>query len=76
MPAIQQYALLVVVVIPVAVVLAMNLFLFLFGERCTLLLPRPSRYPRIELADEPAPQDAIAEPGIVVIEDAPLRKAA
>jgi hypothetical protein len=77
MPAIQQYALLVVVAIPVAVVLAMNLLLFFFGERGTLLLPRPGRYPRIELEDEPAPQAAaVGQPGIVVIEEAPLRKAA
>ena len=77
MPAIQQYALLVVVAIPVVVVLAINLLLFLVGERGTLLLPRPGRYPRIELEGEPAPQaTALEQPGIVVIEEAPLREAA
>ena len=77
MPAIQQYALLVVVVIPVAVVVAMNLFLAFFGERGTLLLPGIDPYPRIALENEPVPQAAVAEePGIVVVEEEPLRKAA
>jgi hypothetical protein len=77
MPAIQQFALLVVVAVPVVVVLAMNLFLLYFGEHGTLLLPRPARYPRIELANEPAPQAAaLEEPAMAVIEEEPLRKAA
>ena len=77
MPAIQQFALLVVVAVPVAVVIAMNLFLAFFGERGTLLLPRMDRYPRIDLETEPVPQAVAAEePGIAVVEEEPLRKAA
>jgi hypothetical protein len=76
MPAIQQIALLVAVAIPVVVVIGMNLFLALFGERGTLLLPRTGRYPRIELENAPAPEAAVEQHGIVVIEEEPLREAA
>ena len=74
MPAIQQIALLVAVAAPVLVVFAINAFLAAKGERGTLLLPGLPRYPRVEL--EPTPRDVLEEPAIVVIEEAPLRKAA
>lgn len=76
MPAIQQVALLVAVAIPVVVVVGLNVFLAFFGERGTLLLPRLARYPRIELENEPAPEATAEQPGIVVAEEEPLRKAA
>lgn len=76
MPTIQQAALLVAVATPVIVVLGINLFLAFFGERGTLLLPRRGGYPRIDIETLPAPQAAVEEPGIVVIEEEPLRKAA
>ena len=76
MPAIQQYALLIVVVLPVAVLVAMNVFLAFFGERGTLLLPRSARYPRIELEGGPAPQAALEESATIAVEVEPLRKAA
>jgi len=57
----QEYALLIVVLIPVAVVVAMQLYLYLTGERDTLLLPGLRAYPKVDLASpEPATIDAPA----------------
>lgn len=44
---INEYALLVAVVLPVAVVVAMQVYLFLNGERHTLLMPGFGAYPEV-----------------------------
>jgi hypothetical protein len=74
---IHEAALLVAVAVPVAVIAGLNLWLFVFGERGTLLLPHVGRFPAIKL-DSPQPvEDAVAQAGIVVIEEEPaLRRAA
>ena len=76
MPAIQQIACFVAVMAPVVVVMVMNVLLALFGERGTLLLPRPGRYPRAGLEEAPAPEALVGEPGISAPEEEPFRKAA
>ncbi len=75
MPAIQQIALFVAVATPVLVVIAINVYLWVAGERDTLLLPGAQRFPRIELDVEPAPRTCVVEPTPAVVEE-PLRKAA
>jgi len=77
MPAIQQIALAVAVVVPVAVIVGLNVYLFFMGESGTLLVPGRDRYPAIALDAEPAPETA-AEPGVAIAEEElpPLRKAA
>lgn len=74
--AIHEVALLVAVALPVAAIVALNLWLFAFGERGTLLLPHMGRFPAIELDRTVPTEDALVEDGIVVIEEEPLRKAA
>lgn len=56
MASFHNYALLVVVALPVIVVLAMNAWAFFHGERDTLLIPGVTRYPTagVALAEEPA----------------------
>jgi len=55
---IHEYALLVAVSLPVAVVVAMQAYLFLNGERGTLLLPGFGAFPKVEIgAMEPAAVD-------------------
>jgi len=49
MNLINEYALLVAVSIPVAVVVAMQVYLFLGGERGTLLLPATGGFPKVEI---------------------------
>ena len=77
MLAIHEVALLVAVAVPVVAIAGLNLWLFIFGERATLLLPHLGRFPSISL-DEPRPAaEALAQAGIVVVEEeVPLRKAA
>ncbi len=48
----QEYSLLVAIATPVAVIVVMNLVLALRGERGTLLMPLPARYPRVDLERE------------------------
>ena len=73
----HEVALLIAVSIPVAAILALNLWLFVFGERGTLLLPHLGRFPAVD-ADlaSPIEEDAMTDQGIVVVEEEPLRKAA
>jgi hypothetical protein len=74
MPAIQQIACFVAVATPLLVIVAINVYLWVAGERDTLLLPGPQRFPRIELDAEPDPQACPEEPAVVIEE--PLREAA
>jgi hypothetical protein len=74
--ATHEIALLVAVALPVAAILALNLWLFAFGERGTLLLPGLGRFPAIALDKSAPAEDALVEDGIVVVEEEPLRKAA
>lgn len=53
MNAIQEYALLFAVAIPMVLIAGINMFLVLTGERGTLLLPIPQAMP----SDGPAPVD-------------------
>ena len=46
----NEYALLVAVLLPVAVVVATQVYLFLNGERGTLLLPGMGGFPKVEMA--------------------------
>ena len=73
---VHEIALLVAVAAPVAAIAGLNLWLFVFGERGTLLLPHLGRFPAIEI-ETPQPVEA-EQPvaGIVVIVEEPLRKAA
>ena len=45
---VNEYALLFAVAAPVVAIVGMNVFLWLGGERGTLLLPGANRYPAIE----------------------------
>ena len=51
MNLIHEYALLVAVALPVVVIVGVQVFLFVSGERGTLLLPGLSRFPTIELPE-------------------------
>ena len=50
MNLIHEYALLVAVALPVVVILAIQVFLFMSGERGTLLIPGFSGFPKAELS--------------------------
>jgi hypothetical protein len=50
----NEYALLIAAAVPVLVIVGMQVFLFVKGERGTLLLPGISRYPSIVIAEDPA----------------------
>ena len=49
MNLVNEYALLVAVSLPVAVVVAMQVYLYLEGERDTLLLPGLGGFPKVEI---------------------------
>ncbi|HTS84488.1 MAG TPA: hypothetical protein VMG61_05235 [Usitatibacter sp.] len=73
----NTYGLLVAVSAPVSVVLGMNVWLYLRGERGTLLLPTSEGWPSLRLeaaaAVEPAPA---AAPASAAANDEPYRLAA
>jgi hypothetical protein len=50
MNAIQEYGLLIAAATPVLVILGLQVFLFVCGERDTLLLPALGRFPRMDAA--------------------------
>jgi hypothetical protein len=56
----NEYALLFAVAIPVATLVGIQVFLFLAGERGTLLLPGVASYPSIEFGVKAS--EAVAEP--------------
>ena len=63
MNALHAYALLVAVSVPVSTLLAMNVWLYLAGERDTLMLPGLRSWPAVEMApkaEESAPAPASA----------------
>ena len=64
--SVNQYALLIAVALPVAVIVGIQIYLFICGERGTLLLPGLDSYPSIERI---ARQSEIAgiEPMAVVV---------
>lgn len=76
----HNYALLVVVAVPVFVVLAMNAWAFFMGERDTLMFPVPKRFPSVEADLAPprpaAPAQALAVPTVPVRDEAEERLAA
>ena len=47
---VNDYALLIAVALPVVVILAIQAYLFVAGERGTLLVPGFNRYPEIKLS--------------------------
>jgi len=63
----NEYALLVVVALPVVAIVGLQVFLFVGGERGTGLLPGLSRYPSIEIggAIEAAPRQMLTETATV-----------
>ena len=67
----QEYGLLVAVAVPVAVIVAMQVLLFIAGERGTLLLPSLRPFESIALAEED--RQPVAEP---VAQPMPVGKAA
>lgn len=71
--ATHEVALLVAAVIPVAVIAGINVWLFLLGERGTLLLPGLDRFPALDLSRETEP---VVEQPAMTEEELPLRKAA
>ena len=75
----REYALLIVVALPGAVIVLINLVLAASGERGTLLLPSLGNYPKVDL-DIPEPLEAavfakVADPEPVAARE-PLREAA
>ena len=50
MKFIQEYALLIAVATPVAVIVAIQVWLFMTGERGTLLLPSLRRFPSVDIS--------------------------
>ena len=74
--AIHEVALLIAVAVPVCAVVGLNLWLFVFGERGTLMLPQLGRFPAIAFETPDLAEDGIVDQGIVVVEEEPLRKAA
>jgi hypothetical protein len=81
MNVIQEYALLVVAATPVLIIVGLQIFLFLYGERGTLLLPDLHSFPRMDevapvqetLDREYAPVAVQAE---AIAEEEPLAQAA
>ena len=64
---VNEYALLFAVALPVVVILAIQAYLFVAGERGTLLVPGFNRYPEIELSGKAQ----TFAPGPVVVETSP-----
>ncbi len=54
MNAIQDFALLFAIAVPVLLIVGINLFLALGGERGTLLLPSALVFPSLDIPAEPA----------------------
>jgi hypothetical protein len=77
MDALHAYALLVAVSVPVSTLLAMNVWLYLAGERDTLMLPGLRGWTAVEMtppkAEESAPAPA---PAAVAANEEPFRLAA
>ena len=48
---IQEYALLIAVATPVSVIVGIQVWLFMTGERGTLLLPSLRRFPSVDIAE-------------------------
>lgn len=59
MDSLQEYALLFVVAAPVAVIVVIQVYLFVCGERGTLLLPSLKGFPRVEI--EAQPEEELAD---------------
>lgn len=80
MASFHNYALLVVVAVPVFVVLAMNAWAFFHGERDTLMFPVPKRFPSVGAnLEEPlpvAPAVAASVPTVPVRDEVEERIAA
>jgi len=55
----QEYALLVAVSLPVIVIVAIQVFLFISGERGTLLLPNLRPFASIVVAEEDRDENAV-----------------
>lgn len=75
----NEYALLVAVALPVVVIVGIQVFLFVSGERGTLLLPGLHSYPSVELAKgaERIPEPVSVVPvAAVAVETAPSNDAA
>jgi hypothetical protein len=66
----NEYALLIVVALPVVVIAGMEIALFVSGERGTGLIPGFNRYPSIETGKTAAiePQVASEAPAITAVE--------
>lgn len=52
---VNEYALLIAVALPVLAIVGVQVFLFVAGERDTLLIPRLTRYPSIDYGRTRAP---------------------
>ena len=59
---IQEYGLLVAVAAPVVVVLAMQVFLFVAGERGTLLFPNLRPFDRVDMGPQAEPVETAQVP--------------
>jgi len=57
MSFLHEYALLAAVLFPVGVLVAMQAYLYMNGERGTLLMPMLAGFPKIELEAEPKAVD-------------------
>jgi len=55
MLTIQEIALLLAVAVPAAAIAGLNIWLFAWGERGTLLLPAVGGYPAVGMAQQPQP---------------------
>lgn len=75
MSALQSVVPIAAAAAPVLVLAAMNAWLWAMGERGTLLLPAPGRWPAIELEAAPALREAGSEATAEAYEE-PLRLAA
>ncbi|HUL56942.1 MAG TPA: hypothetical protein VLT60_08080 [Usitatibacter sp.] len=72
----NTYGLLVAVSAPVSILAGMNVWLYLRGERGTLLLPALGGWPAVPLAAAAAEPAPVAAPGSPAANDEPYRLAA
>ena len=71
----QEYALLIAVSLPVLVIVAIQVWLFIAGERGTLLLPSSRPFDSIVLAEEQAEDATVEASPMVIRHAAPARQA-
>ena len=61
---IQEYALLIAVATPVSVIVGIQVWLFMTGERGTLLLPSLRRFPSVDIAEAVKVREPLEAPVI------------